>query len=438
MKKRKTLLNMAACLVAAVCGVGFSACAGKSVLLAKPQAAAPLSYAERRDADLAEIYEGAEKFAARFSQAVYGAYAGEDNFALSPVSVYMGLSLAAECAAGETREEILSALGVSYEGLNAQFSNFYRSLTAVYKDDLGKTTGRLDLGNSIWVNRGTAVKDACVQTLAEKYHCYSYSADFAGDNKNANLAVRNFVKKQTNKLIDCDFNLPQETLFTLVNTLYLKDVWNMFGEDLPYAEGQYAFTQKNGESKETKLLQSDYLSGRAYETESFTHFYAKTYRGYRIAFLLPKEGYTTEDIFTAENLSAVNALKDYNAYDDENMLHYYTRCLFPEFSASFNGNIAQTLRSAFGLDAMFDASVCDFSALTDDVAVCGEVRHVTQLKVTKKGIEGAAATVFPGAGAPGPDEYTEVYEDFIVDGAFGFTVSDSYGITLFSGVVNRV
>ena len=45
---------------------------------------------------------------------------------------------------------------------------------------------------------------------------------------------------------------------------------------------------------------------------------------------------------------------------------------------------------------------------------------------------------FPGAGDPGPDPYEDVFLDFVVDGAFGFILSDPYGVTLFSGVVNRL
>lgn len=435
---KKTFMKLLSVSLAGLCCAGFTACSGKSTALGKPEAVQPLSYEERRDESLRSFGRSADAFSSSFSPAVYRSGDGTENFAVSPLSVYMGLSLAAECSAGQTREELLSALGVSYESLSTQFSGFYRSLTDEYRDDAGRVKGKLALGNSVWVNDGTAVKDSCIRTLADKYYAYSYSADFAGDNKNANLAVRSFVKKQTNGLIDRDFDLSEETVFTLINTLYLKDMWNVYGDDLPFTKEKYTFTEKGGQEKNVNLLQGYYISGRAYEAESYTHFYTRTYLGYRLKFLLPKEGRAVDDVFTAENLSAVNALTEYGAYDDERMLHYNTRCLFPEFSASFDGDVKEILRSAFGLNAMFDESLCDFSALTDDPAVCGGVRHIAQLKVTKKGIEGAAATVFPAAGAPGPGEYTEVYEDFTVDRPFAFIVADPYGNTLFSGVVNHL
>ena len=44
-------------------------------------------------------------------------------------------------------------------------------------------------------------------------------------------------------------------------------------------------------------------------------------------------------------------------------------------------------------------------------------------------------TVLPKAGAPGPDEYTIVYKDFVVDKSFGFVLTDLFDTTLFTGVV---
>ena len=45
----------------------------------------------------------------------------------------------------------------------------------------------------------------------------------------------------------------------------------------------------------------------------------------------------------------------------------------------------------------------------------------------------------PMCGAAGDVEgYEKVYHDYIVDRAFGFVITDSYGAVIFSGVVNSV
>ena len=87
---------------------------------------------------------------------------------------------------------------------------------------------------------------------------------------------------------------------------------------------------------------------------------------------------------------------------------------------------------------MFDRESADFSPLVNGQTWCDGVLHTAEINVDRRGIEGAAVTVIPGAGAPGPDEYEEVYLDYVVDRAFGFIITDSYGVNLFSGIVGEI
>ncbi len=422
---------VALCLVAALCSANLSACAGKSTKLAAPPAAVRLSYEE--EAGLKELRTSLDAFSAEFSAQAFGLDEGEGNFTVSPVTAYMALSMAAACTAGETREEILSALQTTYANLEAQSGALYRSLAARIE---GNGMGQLRPVNSIWLDESVSFREECVETLAQRFYAYVYAADFAHDNKNANLAVRKFVKDRTKGLIDSDLRLPKETIFTLVSSLYLKDTWNLFGNDLPFTAEQYTFAGTD-ETFSTRLLQGYYEHGRAYEGEDFVHFFTETYHGFRLKFFLPKEGHTAAEIFTAENIAEVNAVRDYGADDDEQRIRYYTRCLFPEFTAAFDGQIGETLR-ALGIQKMFDPLLSDFSPLAEGPVFCNEPTHAAKLKVTKKGIEGAAVFVIPGAGAPGPDEYEEVYQDFVVDREFGFLLTDFDGVPLFSGVVKKL
>ena len=113
-------------LAVLVCGNLF-ACGGKSRELGVPARAEALSHEERLEADYRQTAERAEAFAPAFAAAAYRIReAADGNVAVAPVSVFMAMSLAAVCAGGETREEILSALGLSYGELRAGFSAFYR------------------------------------------------------------------------------------------------------------------------------------------------------------------------------------------------------------------------------------------------------------------------------------------------------------------------
>lgn len=420
------------------------ACAvAESDLLGAPKKTTPLTHEERLDAGLADMVLGANAFSYDFSEQAYSSYSGSGNLAVTPLSVYMALSVAAECAQGDTRSEILSALNTTYGNLKENFSKLYRSVIFEDISHEGQLSGRLDVTNSIWLNSGIQdfnANDKCISSLADNFFCYSYAADFTNSNRNANKALREFTAEKTKGLIDRDFGISERTSFLLVNTLYLHDIWNMYGDELRFVDGKHNFTAGDGTKKEVRYLQGRYLSGRTYEDEAFTSFYTRTYHGCKIKFILPRDGYSISDVFTADNIKTINTLDDYNGYDGENRIYYYTRCFFPEFGGGFDGDVKDVLKKGFGIRSMFDPDASDFSAVSDAKNYCSEVRHTVNLKVTKKGIEGAAVTVLDVAGAaPPPDEdYTEVYEDFIVDRAFGYVVTNSDDVVLFAGVVDNI
>lgn len=433
---KKTIKIFAALLCLVFAATAFAACSqGKCETLGEPAALSSPKYEELSGADYKTLKESAKTFSFDLSANIADKSGNCENFAVSPISVYAALALAAECAGGETREQILNAMNTTYDVLYDNYGVLIRSLQREFD------TGKLTLYNSVWLDEKVPFRQSEITTLSEKYFCYSYYADFAGDNENANKAIRYHVKKQTNDLIDCDFNLSPLTLFTLISTLYLKDTWLKDGDDITLTQNDYTFKGANGEKSE-KFLQSKYLSGRAYEGDGFTAFYTTTYKGYKIKFLLPDEGVDVNDVFTAENLAAINDVSYFNAVDDEARKQYYTRCLFPEFQAEFDGNLKSVL-SAMGITDLF-TTACDMSGLIDESyegsVCCPDVRHVAKLSVDKKGIEGAAVTVFPfdGATSPGPDEYEKVYLDFVVDRAFGFIVTDYYDVPLFTGIINAI
>lgn len=441
----KGLKAFAAVGCVALCAFSLSACSAKSTLLGKPASSAALSYEEELSSGLSELRTKVENFASEFAAYAYEARSDESNFAVSPVSVYMALSLAAECAAGQTREEILNALDVTYPQLKENYSLLHRSL-AVERRTGNKISNMLLPSNSVWVNEGTPVNKECIDALADYYYAYSYSADFKKDNSAANNAVRKFVKEQTKGLIDKEFELSERTLFTLINTLYLKTIWNDEGDDLSFW-GSRDFTEYDGTVKNTKLLGGYYNSGRAYKTEAYSTFYTRTDGGYKIKFIVPADGYNVGDVFTAENIATVNSLTDYGAVDDENRVNYRTRCIFPEYECEYDEDVSEILKKKFGIDKFFndpgiypEEQSCDFSALSTEKCFCSKVQHVAKLTVDKTGIEGAAVTVIAmdGVTSAGPGEYETVYEDFFVDKAFAFIITDPYNVTLFSGVVNNL
>lgn len=415
----------------------------KSKVLAEPAQAEELNWRTHNEENFVAFKEKTNAFSAKFSSAAYATHHKNSNFAVSPISVFMALGMAAECSLNETQTQILNALNVNLAELRENYPKLYASLHVKHTSknvmNQEKTLGMLQLSNSIWLDESLSVKQTALDVLANTYYSYAHEVDFGGDNQNANAAIKNFIKQQTNGLIKRDFNLSPETIFTLINTLYLKDVWKYNGDEIDRTNEAHTFINSDASTANQRLLQGKYITGRAYTTDSYSAYYTTTYHGYKIKFLLPNEGYTVTDIFTANNLESMNAVKDFDAEDEENLIRYHTRCLFPEYKSEYNGDVKDILQQQFGITSLFEEQACDFTALTDSKpAFCSGVIHQTSLEVNRKGIEGAAVTIIPGAGAPGPDEYKNVYVDFIVNKAFGFILTDAYNTVIFSGVVKNI
>ena len=419
-----------------VCVCMLCACAkGKSTLLRGATDADSLSSSEYQSGEYKSANAALNSFQAKLSQSVYENFNDGSNLVISPISVFMALSLAAESAADTSRNQILNALNIDYGTLTSSFGYLYRSLLRTYD------TGKIAVGNSVWLQNGAPVKDSGLDSLSQKMFADVYSADFMGDNKSANLAVRNFVKEKTDGLIDVDFQLSTDTLFTLINTLYLKDSWNDTGKDLKYTLDEYRFKNANGSVTETRLLQSNYVTGQIYDGGDYYSYYSVTSAGFKLKFILPKDGYSLSDIFTAENIAEVNSVTDYKGIDEANGIKYMTRVLFPAFKGEFNDDLREVLQKDFGINDIFDPLNADFSTLLD--APRGDnyvykVQHVAKLDVNAEGIEGAAATVIADKNTSVEPIYQTIYKDLVIGSAFGFVLTDNHDSVLFSGVVNAV
>ncbi len=413
-----------------------------------------LSYSERYEEGYVNFLNKLDDFYSELSEELYLAYGTKhENIAVSPVSIYMALALTIECANGETRNQILDAIGITYEEVKMYTQKLFSQMNNEYTSKTGMGTEKTKalelLTNSIWFEETIALKEVGLNDLANYYNCSSYSAPFESNNKLANQALRDFVSKNTKGLIDRDFGLNKETLIALVNTLYLKEIWNDTGRDLLFTDKEYTFTNYNKKTKDLKLLQGYYNLGVVVEEETYTHFFTKTEHGFNLKFIVPKEGYNVDDIYNKETLEYVNNISDYHAVDDVNKTITSTRVLFPEFKASFNQDIKPVIEDKLEIDDLFDYTRCDFSNIVDekeyldkyDGIYCSNIIHQTELEVNKKGIEGAAVTIvaMDGATSVGPmEEYEKIYVDYLVNRAFAYILTDSQGVVLFTGVIKNI
>lgn len=378
-----------------------------------------------------------EAFSAKLTAEFNERYGATDNFVISPISVYMTLALAIECSDGETRDEMLQAVGVTYEEVNEYTKYLYSDCNreSEYKASITNKKSFLEmLNNSIWLDDDTVFNNEGVNKLASNYNCDVFKVEF--ESGQAKRLIGQYIESKTRGLIDGKVDFSPETVMVLMNTFYLKEIWKRLGKELNFTNESYDFKNTDGSVTQTKLLKGEYVEGKAYDGEGFTSFFSRTYNSFRLYFFVPDEDSSVADIFTEENISTVLSINDWQGYDEENNEIHGTRVLFPKFEATFNQDITDSLREDFGITRFFDKNLCDASNIGENL-YCEKVIHKCTLKVDETGLEGAAMVEIQfGATSAAPITY--VYHDLIVDKAFGFVLTDHYGTVLFSGVINSI
>ena len=354
------------------------------------------------------------------------------NTVVSPLSIFMALGMATECADNNTRDELLNALGLTYDKLIGNIKYLcYTCNQILSQDEKSKACNLVKCVNSLWLNPNADTKEKGLEQLTNHYFTDIFKLD---GNYDINKVITSYIKNETNGFLSPELQLSNDAAMVLMNVVYLKEIWEEFGGELSLTEKKYDFHNYDGSSLSTPLLQGFYYDGKAETTDSYRKFYTCTNSGYTLTFIVPNTGHSIEDVFTADVLNQ----KDSYIYEDEEFV-YKTRCIFPEFTAGFDGDIKGII-SQMGVNDFFNPGACDFSHLTDSEVYCSKIKHVAKLEANRKGIEGAAVTAIEmeNAALPIENPKKEIFYDFVVDRNFVFTLKNRDGVTLFAGVVKNV
>ena len=358
------------------------------------------------------------------------------NLAISPISIELCLGLAIRSANGKTRQELLNCFDVDYATFNRYYKVLFNELTLERTSESNELMSQILLTNSIWIDDEVTLKDEGLDALRDDYYCYSYEADFNHNNAKTNKAIQEFIRKQTKGLLNPELNLDEETLFVLMNTIYLKDIWNEFGNDISLASETYKFKNYDGSLSNKRLLEGYYFPGKKIETEDYSAFYTKG-QSFSLYFVKPNDGKRINQIFDADLVKEISNRKNYIEIDEEKKEIYETYSVFPEYEAGCDYELTDMFREDFKVNSLFNDS-CDMSDLSNIPVFCSTFKQISKLKVNRKGIEGAAVTYMAYSGSAGPiEDYTLIQDKFVVDKEFGYVLTYKDTI-LFSGIVTNI
>lgn len=340
-----------------------------------------------------------------------------DNWLVSPFSLQCALGMLSNGANGETREEILYALGLSQysqEEVNAYFKKLIEGLHTVNSAITVKTA------NSVWGNAGITLKEDFQKMNIENYAATVSQLDFS--DPSAVDQINAWCNQTTEGLIPSildEVNLTA-TVY-LLNSLYFKARWE--SEFAPEKTQEGDFNTSSGKVVKADFMQTQRMAAYV-ENEWFTST-SLSYQNdsYVMRLILPQPEISIDQVLQALSESDGNLWK--------NVILADINLKMPRFTLENKMDLIPVLQT-LGMNKAF-TNEADFSSMSDVATYISLVQQATRLKVDEEGSEGAAVTVIEGdLMSPLPEEKV----DFFLDRPFLFQIIESStGTVLFMGQV---
>ena len=412
---KRTLALLLACVL------GLSALSGCAPASAAKELTAPKL--STTPADSEEVNQALSAFGLELLRL---ARDGEKSSVLvSPLSVALALSMAANGAEGETLAQFQEVLGGGTDLV--ELNEACAQLMVDYQNLAGST--KCSIANSLWVDPEGQIKDEFIGKCRGIFDAQVFAAELSAPGIVKDL--NGWVSKHTNKLIPEIINEPfdEDAALLLANALYLKNKW--LSEFDPLSTHERDFRHEDGSSTRMDFLSKhnatlSYLQGKGGQGVVLP------YDDGRLAFvaILPDLYPDSPDLGQWLNNLEGNSLSQLIINREDALFLSFA---MPKFSAEWKGNLEDTL-PLLGLEDAFVPGAADFSSLGDSPEgyYISQVIHATKIEVNEKGTEAAAATVVAaesGAAAPPQEGIT-----LILDRPFLYGIVDLYtGVPLFLG-----
>ncbi len=345
-----------------------------------------------------------------------------ENTIYSPLSLWSALAMLAQCAGGESRQQVLSALGSDgLETLREQVAQVWQGL---YTDD---GVSSLLLANSIWLNssmEGSYVEET-LETLARDYYAGAFSVPMG--TSEADQAVTDWVSEQTHGLIGGEkpvVETKEYTVALLASSLYYKAPWaEEFSESQTWSD---TFTDAAGNSSQVDFMHQQHsgtmLTGEGWQAASLS-----TQLG-EVVFVLPDEGVTPESLL--EDGSLLSSL-DFN---DPSAQSGAIEWSVPKFDVSSELDLLPALER-LSITDLLDSEAADLSPLTSIGAYLSGATQMARVKADEGGVEAAAVTILTMDATAALEDTEPMVMD--LDRPFLFVIRTE-GVPLFVGIVNQV
>ncbi len=356
---------------------------------------------------------------------------GDKTTAYSPTTLYMALSMVAELADGSSRSARLDVLGAESTGELRRYSgDLWRYLCA---DPDMKEPGKITMANSLWLNGEYRFRTETLKDLADHYYVSGHIGDMQGE---IPKLVSDWVKEQTNGLLDCQIEPNEDTMAVLLSAIYFYDQWETQFDKHDVTSGSFRTAKWTKGPAGAKGAYADCMymerteEDRAYYrgdgvTASVQYFQ----NGGKMLFILPDEEKRPGDVLSDPAL--LTRLLDWEALDKETGK---VEWIIPQFTLSDTLDLEDGL-TALGLGELFDPLNNALPLLSEDTAAyISEAKQGTAISINEVGCEAASYVeiMVDEAEALIPKANVRMY----LTRPFLFAILSENDVPLFLGVVN--
>lgn len=356
-------------------GIGFIGCSDDNDVVPSE----PINLMAELSADGQEVVDAYSDFALK-SFLSLRELKGDVNFVYSPATAAFNLSMIANAAEGETRQQIMDAL---MPGGSIQLLNDVNS--AILSTFGSNASGYLSLANSLWVNHNSTIKNEFATDMNNLYKCPVTNVDFA--NKNDIQKINDWTSKQTSGKINdisSSFNSPNIS-FAFLNSLYYKSGWK--GTFDPQDTKDRYFYLESGNTATTKIMKGT-IAAAVKEYDNFVVASLGMDGGFSFDVILPNKDISLSQI--TDELKKGFAIPNFSTGTDEIEGLKVFLPIMDLSAAKFN--IIDMLLP-LGIRNLTTPQLSDMSNMTNGSVWLSIFEQYNSLKVNEKGAEAASTTV---------------------------------------------
>ena len=392
----------------------------------------------------------------RFNHEYLSTIEKSDNIFYSPYGIATVLSIAANGADGETKKELLHALGCEAVP-NEEYGEFQKRFGKLYAKSVFLISSNLLLLGEKSV--ADAINPDFIKTVTNFYQSEIREADFAHDLAGERERIRAWVDEKTQHIIpDYQSVVTDDAVLNFLNVICFKGEWaHEFDEGLKDGvlssrKLRHIFGNKDGSESNVKFMSKEFwCSIPYYEDEKYKGIalpyrkdWDKNQTATAMLVIMPKdendrniaEEWVSETVDYQREF--MQSIKDSS---DEIIVDVH----LPKFELTTNHDVKKSL-AKMGVNLAFSdfaefSSMVDYGKIKDGVKI-GSISHQAKIEVDENGTEAAAVTemipLFWGF-FPIPTPRPRCHVEFHAYRPFLFIIQDlASGIDLFTGVVNKL